>query len=181
MADPFLQALAEDAQDLDPVVQAFHNQIGVDYRGRCDVERGASLFARLACRIAGFPPSGQDVAVQVKTHRNGDWVTWTRRFGRHTTQSHLRFDENRGLLERFGLVRLTLTVRNDLGALCVGVQSAKFLGLPLPAGVTPISRSSERGDEQGRFRFDIDARLPSGALLVRYSGWLRPMAENGMG
>ena len=78
-----------------------------------------------------------------------------------------------GLAERLGLLRFVfdLDVDVDVASLRWHVRSVHVLGVPLPrrrfTGVT--AREFER---DGRYHYDVAARLPRIGLLVHYAGWL---------
>jgi hypothetical protein len=54
----------------------------------------------------------------------------------------------------------------------------RILGVRLPLRWFAQVRA-RCGAEQGRYRFDIAARLPIIGLLVAYSGWLEPVDASG--
>ncbi|WP_366855444.1 DUF4166 domain-containing protein [Brevundimonas sp.] len=48
--------------------------------------------------------------------------------------------------------------------------------MPLPLFLAPRTQTHERVDEQGRFVFDVDIRLPLIGRLASYCGWLERSA-----
>jgi hypothetical protein len=53
-------------------------------------------------------------------------------------------------------------------------KEMRILGLRLPLRWFAHVRA-RCGEEQGRYRFDVSARLPLIGLVVAYSGWLEPV------
>ena len=85
--------------------------------------------------------------------------------------STLRAGNNGSLLERLGPATLRFALRRDGDAIDWQLQGVRLLGLPLPRMLcgAVLSRSGMR---DGRYAFDIDARLPLVGRLVAYRGWL---------
>src|SRR5690349_19281858 len=55
------------------------------------------------------------------------------------------------------------------------VRAWSLLGVPLPMWLCPRSTSYETV-EDGRFRFHVEISHPLTGLIVRYRGWLEPVA-----
>lgn len=155
---------------LPAAVRALHDGSG-RWIGEATVERGRGLLSRLCAWATRLPPEGaHPVVVEIVAAHDGE--RWTRRYGSaHAMPSRLW--RARGVLcERLGPVTLRYRMTVENGALVWRVIGIRVLGLlPLPArwftGVAP--RESE---EDGRYRFDVRARLPGVGLLVHYRGWL---------
>lgn len=130
---------------------------------------------RLGLWLAGMPPSGE-VPVRVRVTAGAEGAVWRRDFGGHVTVSRLRYDRPSGQVEeRFGPVRLGLSVAAEGGALLVGVAGMSVLGVPMPKGLRPVSETREFEDGAGRFCFDVAARIPWLGPVIRYQGWLAPV------
>ena len=100
--------------------------------------------------------------------------TWTRRFGdtRFSSRMSLAGREGEGRLrERFGPFSMNLALRAGADGLDMAVTGWRLGPLPLPRGLRPTARASERVDAQGRFRFDVALFLPLVGLLVHDRGW----------
>ena len=74
--------------------------------------------------------------------------------------------------ERFGPLAASLAVATDPDGLTVEVTAARFLGLPLPRMLAPVSRAREGVDREGRFTFDVPIRIRLLGRLSHYRGWL---------
>nr|WP_171237345.1 DUF4166 domain-containing protein [Ruegeria sp. HKCCA5763] len=171
--DPFLQALGS-VEYLPAAVLRLHSTEGL-YSGQCDIEPGRGVLAAVATYLAGFPPSGKDVAVSVSIRDRGKAVSWERDFGGHRTTSHLTYDENRKCVrEDFGAISIWLRPAWQNDALHIEIHRLTIFGILMPAFALPRSRTREWQDAQGRFRFDVSARAPGFGLLIRYRGWLTP-------
>ena len=166
----FPRLLGSAFAGLPSTVQVLHLRDGLQrYRGEVDVERGLGLLSRLCAWATRLPPAGQGpIVVEINTDDRRE--QWTRIVARHAMHSSLWADN--GLLrERLGLVTFgfRLTVENH--AILWRVASVHALGVRLPAtwfkGVT--AREFER---EGRYAFDVAARMPVAGLLVHYRGTL---------
>ena len=63
------------------------------------------------------------------------------------------------------------------GAIWWRVQGVRLLGvLPLPARWFRGVRCRE-SEQDGRYRFQIDAALPLVGRVIRYEGWLEPVDD----
>jgi hypothetical protein len=142
--------------------------------GRADVDRGTGLVAKLIAAAIGLPKPGRNVPVSVRFEQVNDAELWTRTFGNRSFSSMLFEARGRtaGLLcERFGSItfRMALAVRNDRVDLVP--RGWTLFGVPMPRWLSPRTTAYETVQD-GRFRFFVEIRLPWGALIVRYRGWL---------
>lgn len=169
--DPFYEAIAADADILPPAVRAFHTEGPALWHGEITVERGASGWAKALCSVFGFPMNQTQTPFVLSVYQQkGRWY-WIRLIGNDRLTSEVNF--KKGVLrEKFGPVRVTLTLKPSAEGLHVGVKSAKMFGVPLPRWFVPVSDSMEGQDPEGRFTFDISASLPWPGALVRYHGFL---------
>jgi len=170
----FRDALGANWDKLDPILRDVHGGTGpVRLAGRADVERGESIFARLACWLFGFPPAGKDQPVTVDMTRARDGEVWTRRFGNATFRSQLtpasRPDH---YLEGFGPFVYEIAIPVENGAMRLEARRGWFLGVPLPKPCLVASDSQESA-RAGQFHFDVALHGPFGlGLIVRYRGAL---------
>jgi hypothetical protein len=173
--DPVAQVARMTGLDLPPAVAALHGATGdVRFQGRCAVTRGASLLARMALWLGGFPRTDADLPISLLTRTEPDSSIWRRDFGGHVTQSRLSVsDDGRAVMERFGPIRLRMSLRMADGRLHYDIDRMDVLGLPMPRWLTPRSETCEYQTEAGNFGFDVSASLPFAGLLIRYHGQLR--------
>ncbi|MGR3795483.1 DUF4166 domain-containing protein [Vannielia sp. SX4] len=168
MTSPFAEALGADFTRLPPAVQALHAGPG-RWAGEAEVTRGSHPLARLGLALGHFPPAGRG-PVTLEIAPEGQGEAWTRRFGTHEMRSHIA----PGPVETIGAITVALRLTADPEGISIAIDSTRAFGLPIPGWLAPRSFSHEGVDAQGRFTFDIGARLPGGALLIRYTGWLAP-------
>jgi hypothetical protein len=140
------------------------------WRGRADVERGSSMMMRLLATLFGLPPSGTDQPLIVTFEPAGATEIWTRTFNEKQFRS-VQFEQGGNLHETVGLSRLIMGVAADASGLRLTMLGTRFLGVPLPRFLVPEIRAVET-ERDGRFRFDVEARLPGFGRLVHYRGWL---------
>ena len=164
-------ALLGTAFDALPVrVRALHLREGVQQlAGEVEVERGAGWLSRVCAWATRLPPAGSaPIAVEIVAAPGRE--RWTRRIAGHAMPSRLWARD--GLLcERLGLVTFAFRLRVEAGAIVWRMARVQVLGMPLPLrwfeGV-----GARESEQDGRYRFDVAARLPLAGLLVRYRGWL---------
>ncbi|MFD1160004.1 DUF4166 domain-containing protein [Roseovarius aestuarii] len=172
--DPFWHAIRAQRLDVPSAVLTLHSGQGTKhYVGQCDITRGSGVLARLALRLAGFPSAGQKVPTRLTINTREGQSEWVRDFGGHVTRSHLSFDSVRcRIIERFGPVRLTLSLGVIPGKLCMEIASLHLFGVPVPCKLVPLSQTVEYEDPDARFCFDVSARVRGVGFLIRYAGVL---------
>ena len=172
--DPFHLAAQAAGLALPPAVAAFHRGSGTRiWHGEAEVETGRNPVSRLVARMAGFPARAGRATIRVTTETAAGRSRWARDFQGHVTRSALQRGTDRTrVIERMGLVTLTLALRATAGRLHIDVAGIAVLGVPLPRFLCPISETIEYQDAQGRFAFDVSARLPMLGRLIRYHGHL---------
>ena len=162
---------------LAPAVQQLHcGGKDVEAIGRFAVARGNGPTVRFIARCLGLPAADVDVPLRLRIQRGGDTERWHREFGRHRCLSTTQRAVSGGCVEeRVGATRLLLHVRAQHGALemrqvSAGIRLGRRLHLPLPAWLCPrtTARVAPAGD--GRMTVAVRVTLPSGRLLVSYSG-----------
>jgi hypothetical protein len=154
-------------------VRELHDLTGPSlWHGRAAVERGRSLPARLAALLTGLPPEGPDQPLQVAFEPVGAAEVWSRKFG---TSLFRTVQEARGpwLCERAGPAMFVFTALAGEDGLALRLEGFRLLGVPLPPALHPQVKTFER-ERDGRYEFEVEARLPLVGLLVRYAGWLEP-------
>lgn len=174
--DPVAQVALAQGLTLPPAVAALHGVTGdASFSGRCEVIRGPSRLARLALWLGGFPGAARDAPVILRVRIGPDGSTWQREFGGHVTRSRLSVSGDGGaVLERFGPIRLRMSLRVQGGRLHYDIARMHVFGLPVPGCLTPRSETNEHQTDAGDFGFDVSASLPLAGLLIRYRGSLRP-------
>jgi hypothetical protein len=78
------------------------------------------------------------------------------------------------LAEDFGLFRVLIALVPDHGRLRLVIRGWRFLGLRLPLFLAPGGETFEE-ERDGLFRFHVEITSPLTGLIVRYTGWLRPV------
>jgi NAD(P)-dependent dehydrogenase (short-subunit alcohol dehydrogenase family) len=144
--------------------------------------RGMARVDGLASALVRFPPMTENVPVSVAITPGPGRERWARDFGGKRFTSVLSASATPGrVVERFGpfSFELDLAVGPE-GVLGMPVRAWRLGPLLLPRVLAPVSIATEGVDEQGRFRFDVEVRLPLGlGRLVRYRGWLVPSGAQG--
>lgn len=161
--------------DLPARVRDLHDvRVRSQWRGHADVERGTSLLARLAAPLAALPHSARAVPLTVTLTPDDAGEVWHRDFGGHIFQTQQRAGEG-AILERIGPATVSLKPLVERDSLSLSVTALRVFGIPMPRFLLPRVRTRE-WEAQDQYRFEVEARLPIGGLLVRYSGRLAPDA-----
>jgi hypothetical protein len=148
------------------------------FSGRAEVTRGRGVVARLAAWLVGLPRPGKDVPVTVVMTRTPEGEAWERSFAGRRLRSVLTPSPRPAhVRERLGPATYELELPVEGGALRFPVRRGWLLGIPLPGFLLPRSCTREFAVD-GAFHFDVGLYAPlTGALIVRYRGWLRPDAD----
>lgn len=140
------------------------------YAGRCTVERGRGLLARVMARVARLPDSGAEVPVKVTIEGEAGREKWMRRFGSHAMDSVLW--QRAGLLhERLGAVTLRFMLLATEREIRWHLRGARLLFLPVPAAWFQACTAREFMVGP-RYHFEVNVELRGIGLLVRYRGWM---------
>lgn len=176
MKSLYERILGTSFQDLPPALRQIHDARPFKhYTGRCAVERGTGLLARLVAVLARLPPSHDDVPVEVKITSNEHGEAWARRFGTHRMNSVLG---HRGqvLEESLGAVTLRFNLAATPAGICWNLCGARFLWFALPAAWFSACVAHEKTDGT-RYLFEVRAEMRGAGLLVRYCGWMTEHAR----
>lgn len=162
---------------LPPAVRRLHDVCrDAGARGEGRVERGRGLLARTLAAAMRFPPEGL-WPLHVAFAEADGVERWTRDFGGHLFASELSARGGR-IVERFGPLRFAFDLPSGPDGLEMHLRGWSAFGVTLPLALAPRIGARE-WEEEGRFHFAVAASLPLVGDVVRYSGWLEPVAMNG--
>lgn len=159
---------------LPPQIRAVHDAPGT-WRGRCRVERGEGIAARLLAALMALPPPGRHdpIEVAIEPHRQGE--SWTRAIGGVRMRSRLRQERGR-LAESMGPATFRFEVESDGSRIRWRLCSVRALGIPLPTRLFAIEACESV--EGPHYRFQVSAALAGTGRLVAYDGILEaPVAR----
>jgi hypothetical protein len=166
----YARAMGTRFDALPAAVRAIHEVNGDGgAAGEGSVKRGSHPLARLIGAIMRFPPEG-DYPVHVSFAERDGKERWTRDFGRHRFGSELS-QAGDGVAERFGPLRVVFDLPADETGLRMELRGWTVFGLPMPRALGPRIAARE-WQEDGRFRFEVNVRLPLIGEVVGYTGWL---------
>jgi hypothetical protein len=176
MSLPLYRRVLGTAFDALPArVRELHNPDGARvWAGVANVERGKSLPSRIAAALTGLPPEGPDQPLRVTFEPVGTTEVWLRQFGSALFRS-VQYERGGFLRERVGPTTFVFTALGSAEGLALRLDGFRVLALPLPRLLHPIVHTIEC-ERNGRYHFEVEARLPVFGLLVRYAGWLEPEA-----
>jgi hypothetical protein len=118
---------------------------------------------RLLARIAGFPPSGEDIPMELTVSAGENREVWTRRFG-GVELNTAQWMEGELLVEQSGPVRLYIAVRGAGSGMHFRCSRARVWGIPFPIRV----EADVRGDDDS---WEFEVRISG---VGSYGGVMRP-------
>ncbi|UWX03768.1 DUF4166 domain-containing protein [Pseudoxanthomonas sp. NC8] len=173
----FQQVLRAPFFNLPDSLRALHS-----IRGRREYAGQGQHRTRRQC--AGAPvrrhrraaPAMADAPLRVEFTADARGETWRRHFGDRPMTSRLKC--RKGLLcERLGPLQFRFLLHTADGAIYWNPAGARLLGLlPLPVALFGQVQCRER-EHAGRYEFRVEAKLPLLGPLIRYEGWLEPVAD----
>jgi hypothetical protein len=167
----YARILGASFEHLSPILKSIHDTRATKrYVGRCDIRSGTSLIARGIARFARLPIAKTDVPVEVTILSEARGEGWTRMFGTQRMHSRL-MDHNRRLQERLGPIVLTFELSAEAERIVWSLHNARLAWIPLPISWLLICAATE-SVENGRYCFDVSARVRGIGLIVQYQGWL---------
>lgn len=167
----YARILGDAFERLSPILKSVHDtRASKCYVGRCDIRGGSSLIAGFIARFAGLPIAKTNVPVEVTILSEGRGEGWTRLFGTQRMRSRL-MDRNRRLQERLGPIVLTFELAAQTDRIVWSLHSARLAVIPVPISWLLICAATE-SVENGRYCFDVSARVRGIGLIVHYQGWL---------
>ncbi len=139
--------LKSDFERLPQALREFHSAPGGGRaRGTASVRHASGLLARLA----GFPPEGENVPLQLNVLAGENQEVWIRRFGDTLLKSVQR--QSGGLIEEsFGPLKILLRVTVEGSRMRFFSESVRWWIIPLPLSVA----ACEWGDET-HWEFDVN-------------------------
>jgi hypothetical protein len=142
------------------------------WHGEAEVRQGGSFTARLICRLFGFPPPAERVALTVAMEPDGEGEIWRRAFGGHPMTTTLRAGPLPGTVEeRFWPFAALSRLEADAAGVTQVLVGLRALGVPLPRVLWP--RLAVRESAEGSlYRFSVRVGFPWGAPLAHYEGWI---------
>jgi len=147
--------------------------------GRATVTRGTNPISLIVARIFSFPSAGRDIPVSVRFSEHSGLETWERRFGDASFSSQLS-QMGDLLVERFGVMRFGFELLGTPNGLSMNLRRWWIGPLPMPLALGPSGVALESG-ANNRFHFEVPISAPFIGLIVRYEGWLAPVADPGAG
>ncbi len=167
----YSRILGASYERLSPILKSIHDtRASKRYVGRCDIRGGTSLIATVIARFADLPLARNDVPVEVTILSEGHSEGWIRMFGAQRMQSQL-MDRERRLQERLGPIVLTFELSADEHRIVWSLHHARLAWIPLPISWLLICAATE-SVRDGRYCFDVSARVRGIGLIVHYQGWL---------
>ena len=172
---PFRHWLGAAVDVLPPAIRALHDDpLERSASGTVTVTRGAHPFAAMMCRVLGFPPSGENLPLQVEFEPRGTGEIWRRRFDAGTFKSHLKPWPGRSgaVRECMGPLAYGFRLETDETGLRMVFERWWFCGIPLPRALGPRVQASQWQDGAD-YGFSVDVAAPGLGPVIAYRGRLR--------
>jgi hypothetical protein len=167
----YARLLGPAFQQLSPILQAIHDARSTKrYIGRCEISGGERRLARFIARFAGLPLASSDVPLEITITTVGASEVWARKFGSQPLHSQLS-NRNGHLDERLGPVITSFTLIAKPERIIWSLRRARLAFIPLPITWLLECAAAEYVQE-GRYHFDVTARVRGIGLIVHYRGWL---------
>jgi hypothetical protein len=154
--------------------QALHDAGSSLWQGRCVVTGAETTVGHFLAWLFQLPAATEDAAIAVEFESRNGGEIWTRKIGKRVMRSRQFIGSRKpqnSIVERFGIFDFDLDVRAADHRLELMMCGMRCWGVPLPRALCPSIEATE-SEEEGRFRFDVQIRLPLIGRLVRYRGWL---------
>lgn len=174
----YQQLLDQAWNQLPKSLQMMHSNNVSKAMGVAQIERGTNILSRFIAMLVGFPKAGMNIPVQVVFKRDGNVELWTRTFANKSFSSWQTKGTGRSdrlLIERFGPFSFGLALMSSSGKLHLIIRCGFLFGIRLPTFLIPYGNSYEF-EQDGRFYFHVEINHIFTGLIVRYHGWLVPIA-----
>jgi hypothetical protein len=173
----FQRILGNSWERLAPAIRELHSVTSTaSFAGRCSVVRGRNVLAWIIATVIGFPQAGQDQDIHVQLVVQGTGERWTRSTGRRSfssTQRPGRGASKHLVREAFGPICIDMALVVEGCNLRYIARRWSAFGVPMPLFLGPRTNTVE-SVMNGKFKFDVEIRLPLIGLVVRYVGVLSP-------
>ena len=159
-----------------PVQQLHGSSKRRQWSGIAQVRRGSGLLANAVAASIGFPSAAVQVPVTVTFTPQGESEHWVRQFGDKRFSSVQRMGRGRDqhlLVERFGIVSVSVALVVDGDRLFFVPRRWTMLGIPMPSSLLPRGQTFET-DRSGMFSFEVEIATPLTGVIVAYSGTMAP-------
>lgn len=172
-ASLYRSVIGDDFDRLPDSLRQFHElPHGGRATGHFEIERGASMLARLVALLLRLPLAGTDIPLKLDVAVDGLRERWVRDFAGRCLNS-TQWTRNGMLIERVGLGQFGFDLVADDDGLRFVSKRLWLLSIPVPSFLSPRITATAVAVEQG-WRVAMTMTLPWGALLLRYDGNVIP-------
>ena len=173
---PIFETIAGKAFDeLPPTLQLFHSQTGPHHwHGQASAQAATNPLGKLIGRIVGLDLETGDWPLDVHVRQDKDGEVWERRFGERSFKSRFSVGQGKNerlLVEQFGPAKIALACIIENEKLHLIPRRVSVFGIPVPGFLLPKEDSYEY-EENGRFHFNINVKVPIAGRIAHYRGWL---------
>lgn len=174
MSTLYQHLLGNAFHHLAPLVQRFHTEQGIPWRGEAQVIWSKNPVLRLFLKLGRLPLETKRLPVTVCVTDAANGEIWQRRFGEHAMGSKQKMC-GQSLQECFWPVALTLETRVDQGVLYQTCPRSRLFDIPLPRPFR-FQVAAREWQQDERFNFDVEI-IWANWSLIHYIGWLHPQNE----
>ncbi len=169
----YRRVMGDDFDRLPDTTRRLHRgRPAVIAEGEAVVAPAENRVAKFIARRLGIPSEEGRMPVRVVIESRDGRENWTRSFANKPMRSVMSLAPGNLIEERFGPVAIRMRLKPRGDGLDMERVSGRIWGIPLPGVMLPTIVATERVDEEGRHRFDVDVGLPLFGRLVAYRGYL---------
>lgn len=132
--------------------------------------RQGNFLARLICNVFRFPRANPKTELIVICQHTHNAMLWQRYFDGHEMQSHFSID-GEFLVEHLGPLAMSFKAVEKDGALHYQFTRTRFLGIPVPAFLSPEIIAFEK-EHQGKYVFSVSVNMFPAGIIISYGGEL---------
>jgi hypothetical protein len=168
----YKRLLKENYNKLPQAVYELHDLEGEShYLGKCCVQRGKNLIAKVLASFLSLPRSGEDIAIGLSFRAEEGVEHWVRHFDNQKLYSR-QWEKNGFLHERLPGTTLVFTPVASANQLELCLEQVYFLGVPVIWLLRPKVIARERQEDE-KFHFYVHVTIPIVGMLITYQGYLK--------
>jgi hypothetical protein len=169
----YRRVLGARFDQLPAILRNFHDAAGGSRaRGTFQITRGDGLLRNAVAALLGFPRAGKDVPVRLEVRVEGDRERWLRHFPGRTLIT-TQWAEGQVLMESIGSTSFSSAIDIHGSRLSYEFRRAWFVGIPLPAWLSPYVDGRVDAGETG-WSVAVHVYAPFLGKIVQYEGWVEP-------
>jgi hypothetical protein len=163
----YQKILGKEFDLLGPNLQLAHRTMGtVKANGKIDVKWGKGFMIKLANKISGLPPAGDQQDLELEVLRDSTTETWNRKF-KNDIFTTVQFQKKGLLVEKDGPIKMIFKLKVENSDLVYEQVKMKFFGVTIPKLLS--MKSSARATEQDKgWCVTVNVKAPMVGNILTY-------------